>query len=420
MILLVSCTEELSIEETMPSNEESFADPNILLIIADDMGLDVTPGYSEGIIKPQMNNLEQLISNGIRFNNFWSAPTCTPTRSTILTGKYGIETNVLAVGDQLSGNELALQGQMEGYTTAMIGKWHLSNDPLQPQNMGVDYFAGLMHGGVQSYWNWDLTENGSSTPTTEYTTTKFTDLAIDWVQTQDKPWFLWLAYNAPHTPFHLPPVNLHTKGNLPTDTASIDANPLPYYLAAIEAMDSEIGRLLNALPEKERANTIVIFIGDNGTPNEVIQDPYQSNRAKGSLHQGGVNVPLIVSGDLVQRHGVIENALINSTDLFATILDLSNSGALAPHNSISFEPLLSGTVTHERTNCYAEIQGGNSEGYTIRNEAYKLIVLSKGNERFYNLLTDPYEKINLINRGLSEEEQFQKRTTRAALAEIRM
>ena len=160
--------------------------------------------------------------------------------------------------------------------------------------MGVDYFAGLLGGGVQSYTNWDLNENGVTTTSTAYTTTKFTDLAIDWVSAQSQPWFLWLAYNAPHTPFHLPPTNLHNQGDLPADDASIEANPLPYYQAMIEAMDSEMGRLLSTMTQEDRDNTLIIFVGDNGTPSEVVQE-YNSNRAKGSIYQGGVNVPMVIS-----------------------------------------------------------------------------------------------------------------------------
>jgi len=104
-----------------------------------------------------------------------------------------------------------------------------------------------------------------------------------------------LAYNAPHTPFHLPPNNLHSQGVLPTDEASINANPLPYYMSMVEAMDSEIGRLLSSLSEEEKDNTVIIFIGDNGTPQQVAQE-YNPIRVKSTLYQGGINVPMIISG----------------------------------------------------------------------------------------------------------------------------
>lgn len=103
------------------------------------------------------------------------------------------------------------------------------------------------------------------------------------------------------TPFHLAPINLHSQGNLLTDQASIDANPLPYYLSALQALDSEMGRFLNSLSVEESANIIIIFIGDNGAPNKVAQSPYTRQTVKGTLYQGGINVPMVVSGKGVNR-----------------------------------------------------------------------------------------------------------------------
>ena len=257
-----------TIEDTDAPDPVLSDSPNILLIIADDFGKDATPNYTEGSIKPTMPNLQYLVSSGITFDNLWSYPVCSPTRASILTGKYGFKTGVLEAGDLISTSETSVQEYLDvysenDYATALVGKWHLSNNIQDPLTMGVDYFAGLLRGGVQSYTNWNLVENGQLTNSTEYTTTKFTDLAINWLDNQTTPWFLWLAYNAPHTPFHLAPSNLHTQGNLPSDEGSIDANPLPYFLSAVEAMDTEMGRLINSLTPEERANTIIIFIGDN-------------------------------------------------------------------------------------------------------------------------------------------------------------
>jgi len=326
--------------------------PNILLIIADDMGLDATPGYDFGTVKPDMPNLQNMINTGITFNNLWSNPVCTPTRGTILTGKYGFRTNVLKVDDEMSVSETSLQKHLDnnvsGYSHAVIGKWHLSNDANHPNNMGVDYFAGFLSGGVQSYTNWNLTENGVTGSSNTYTTTKFTDLAIDWLGKQTQPWFLWLAYNAPHTPFHLPPNDLHSQGSLPSDQASIDANPLPYYMAMLEAMDTEMGRLINSMTEEERDNTVIIFIGDNGTPGQVVQT-YATRRAKGSVYQGGVNVPMIIAGKDVTRINQTEDALISTTDLFATISNIAGINTTTINDSQSFAALLtSSNFTNSR------------------------------------------------------------------------
>ncbi len=188
-ILFFSCGNDDSTFIASPS----LSKPNIVLIIADDMGLDATPGYSIGSVKPNMPTLQNMMNSGIRFNNLWSNPVCTPTRGSILTGKYGFRTNVLKANDILSTSELSLHQYLDnnnsGYNHAVIGKWHLSNDANHPTNMGVNYYAGLLNGGVQSYTNWNLTENGLTSSSTEYTTTKFTNLAIDWIDQQSQPWF---------------------------------------------------------------------------------------------------------------------------------------------------------------------------------------------------------------------------------------
>ena len=403
--------------------EPGTSTPNILLVIADDMGLDATPGYAEGTEKPNMPNLEAMINSGIRFQNFWAAPVCTPTRATALTGRYGAQTGVLGVGDEISLAETSIHRYLDnnssGYSHAVIGKWHLSSDPENPIDIGIGHYAGLLTGGVQSYTDWRFTENGTTTSITDYSTTKFTDLAIDWVSEQSSPWFLWLAYNAPHTPFHLPPAELHSQGALPDDQASIDANPTPYYLAALEAMDTEMGRLLNSLSEEDRNNTIVIFIGDNGTPGQVIQAPYVRRKAKGSLYQGGVNVPLIISGAGVNRTNAQEDALVNSTDLFATIAELAGTPDPQLNTSQSLADLLNSSNSNFREYAYTDLDHEGNAGYTIRNQSYKLIVLGDGTQEFYNLSDDPYENSNLLNRNLSDDETEAMNRLLQAAASIR-
>ena len=422
--LFFSCDTSI---ETIDNAEEEVETPkntapNILLIIADDMGLDASLGYDIGSVKPNMPNMQGLIDSGIKFTNLWSNPTCSPTRATILTGKYGFKTGVLDAGDMLSTSETSLQSYIDTnagtpYSHAVIGKWHLSNDDNHPNNMGINHFGGLIGGGVQSYWNWNLTINGVTTKSTEYTTTKFTDLAISWVAEQTTPWFLWLAYNAPHTPFHLPPNDLHSHGTLPTDQASIDSNPLPYYMAALEAMDSEMGRLINTMSEEEKDNTVIIFIGDNGTPNQVVQE-HPSTRAKGSIYQGGVNVPMIISGKNVTRINETEDALINATDLFTTIANIAGTSATDIHDSHSFKDLLTNADnTGKRDYVYTE-----NEDFAIRNATHKYIYFDNGSEALYNLSDNPLEKSNLLNANqlpLSNSDNAIKTELTIKLSEIR-
>ena len=240
--------------EDEPIDIDTPDTPNILLIIADDMGKDATPGFSEGSVKPSTPNLDNIKNQGLTFNNLWVSPTCSPTRASIITGKYGYRTGVKWANDELGQSERILQKYINeetnnAYATAIIGKWHLSGESttINPESFGLDYYAGLIRGGVQDYYQWQLTEDGAGSLQTEYISKVFTDLSIDWVNSQSKPWFLWLAYNAPHTPFHVPPNEMHSQGSLPGYTDAAD--PTPYYMAAIEAMDFQIGRLLAGIPE---------------------------------------------------------------------------------------------------------------------------------------------------------------------------
>lgn len=401
--------------------------PNVLLVIADDMGIEACPGYNIGAVKPNMPNLEALANDGITFDNFWTYPICSPTRATIISGKYGYNTGVLDVGDYgtIKADEKTLHQYIDeitgnAYSHSIIGKWHLSTrEPNRATEMGVGYYAGLLTGAVQDYNSWQFTENGQTTTSNEYVTSKFTNLAIDWINNQDKPWFCWLAYTAPHTPFHLPPDSMHSQGNLPSDQASIDANPLPYYMAMIESVDHELGRILDNIPADELDNTIIIFIGDNGSPGQVAQAPFVSNRAKGTLYQGGINTPLIVSGTGVSVTGR-ESALVSSVDLFATIGQLVGSNSSEYEDSYSFTGLLDNSGTSQRAFNYSEVHNDapNRAGYTIRNGTHKLIEFDGGNRRFYNLVADPYENDNLIN-NLSSADQTALTALEAEAARIR-
>lgn len=415
-IILSSCNKESG------SINPTENPPNILLIIADDLGKDAINGYIEGSIKPNTPNIDAIRNNGLTFNNFWVYPTCTPTRASVITGKYGYRTNVKWAGDELAQTELTLQKYISdntnnAYATAVIGKWHLSgnNSTVNPESFGIDYYSGLLRGAVNDYYNWQLSEGGSGSLQTDYITTTLTDLSINWINQQVKPWFLWLAYNAPHTPYHVPPANMHSQGNLPTYQDGFE--PIPYFLAAIEAMDYQIGRLLENIPTEERENTVIIFLGDNGTPNDAAQSPYTANTVKGTLFQGGINVPMFISGKGVS-HNTIENNLITSTDLFATIAELAGVETAQINDSKSFKSLLSQPSTI-RNFQYSEMDNGTNDTWTIRNSRYKLIVNSNGNEEMYDLQNDPYEVVNLLNSNMNSDEITAKLDLEAELLKIR-
>ncbi len=422
-VVLFSCKDDKDTDTTTPIVNTSNV--NILLVIADDMGLDACPGYTEGSIKPNMPNLQRMIDNGVTYDNVWSYPLCAPTRASILTGKYGYNTGVLNVTthNNISESETSIQSYLNDktsnrYAHAIFGKWHLSSDPSSATNMGVGTYAGLLKGSLSDYNEWAFTENGTTTDYKGYATTKFTDLAIDWIGDQTKPWFCWLAYTTPHTPFHLPPAVMHSQGNLPDDNASISQNPRPYFMAMIESIDYELGRIMDSLPQSVLDNTIILFIGDNGTARKVIQSPY--SQGKGSLYQGGVNVPMIISGKNVSRMNERDNSLIATTDLFATIAEIAGIDLPNYEDSYSFNSTLTSANSGSRQYVYTE-QNTTAfpDGYTIRNEKYKLIQFDANTREMYNLEVDGYENNNLFNGGLSSEETDALNLLKTEVAQIR-
>ncbi|MCY0095966.1 sulfatase-like hydrolase/transferase [Hoeflea ulvae] len=389
--------------------------PNILLIIADDMGLDASRCYQVGEDQAPMPVVEELCRQGMVFDAAYAAPTCSPTRATMITGRYGFRTGVGAAitpqgGTGLSPDETSLFDVLggNGYASAVIGKWHLAGaaDGLDhPARLGVTDYYGTYKGAVKDYFHWDGVENGAAIEVDGYTTTDFTDRAINWVAAQQSPWFLWLAYNAPHAPFHLPPAELHSAGTLADDADEIRRNPLPYYNAMLEAMDTEIGRLLASMPEDVRANTMVMFIGDNGTPGKVAGSFYGARGAKGSIFEGGTHVPLIIQGPGIAAGR--SDALVNSTDLFATIAAKTGIHPQTP-DAVDLAPVLGGapgTRSHVYVEHFSDVPptGPDVYGWAIRDTRYKLVAMDDAQQMLFDLDADPLEQSDLLSGEVSSE-----------------
>ena len=424
--------------------------PNILLIIADDMGHDASPCYQLGKDKPVMPVLQKFCREGIVFENAYAAPTCSPTRATMMTGRYGFRTGVGTVvrpggapGLQLKEKTLFQfldQHTRKGYAHAVIGKWHLSDrnngGARHPEKAGAGYYAGVLRGRVRDYYNWPRVHKGKRKMVPSYITSALTREAGRWINRQRKPWFLWLAHVAPHLPLHLPPKNLHSRFELNGRPADLRVRAREYYFAALEAMDKEIGNLLARMPKSIRDNTVVIFMGDNGSPPRVSQG-YERRRTKGSIFEGGVNVPLVVWGKGVLRRGARDRSLINTTDIFATIAELAGVNikkTKLPEDSISFAKLLNRSVKTGRKFAYVEHFGpvdsrsgqkktaraynapaqlrrirraARNYGHAIRDGRWKYIELRRGQRHLYDLSRDPLETNNLLakDKALSKEAQ---------------
>jgi arylsulfatase A-like enzyme len=222
-----------------------------------------------------------------------------------------------------------------------------------------------------------------------------------------QPWFLWLAYTAPHTPLHLPPSDMHTR-ELSGTQEDINANPREYFLAMVESLDFELGRLLDSLSEAERENTLIIFLGDNGTAQRVIDtNVYANFQSKDTLYQGGIAVPLIVAGQGVERFGVTDSALIQTTDLFSTIATVAGvqSEALANIDGVDFSKSFSSENFSARSYTFSEYLDEVGHAWTVRNSTHKLIQQTDGSQLLFDLQNDPREKDNLAGQEASLEIQ---------------
>ena len=299
--------------------------PNILLIVGDDMGYsDIGFHGCKYIPTP---NLDALAKSGVRFSSgYVTGPYCSPTRAALLTGRYqnrfGHEFNPsgAAAGMPIGETTIADRLKSAGYVTGLIGKWHLGNqEAMQPQKRGFDEFFGFL-GGAHSYFESNGILRGN-TPVTEfdYATDAFGREAVSFIERhQSKPWFLYLAFNAVHTPMHA------TDDRLAKFTGIADKQRRTY-AAMMLAMDEAIGKVRRKLADAGlEQNTLVFFISDNGGPTMpgVTVNGSRNEPLRGSKRttlEGGVRVPFLVSWPARVKPGVYDQP-VNQIDLSATAL----------------------------------------------------------------------------------------------------
>ncbi len=238
--------------------QERSAGENVLLMVADDLGVDMLGFYGEGVQTPPTPNIDSLAQQGVYFRNCCSNPMCSPTRATIQTGRYSLRTGLGMIitehAPDLSLDELILPEilapQPYGYACAAIGKWHLGNQagggPDHPNLSGYSHFVGTLgnFNNGNHFYSWPKVDNGTESICTTYATTDNVDEALAWITQAPEPWFCYVSFSAPHDPFHEPPPSLHTRALPPVDPRE---EPRPFYEATIEAVDTEIGRLLTGI-----------------------------------------------------------------------------------------------------------------------------------------------------------------------------
>ncbi len=421
--LAAGCASEDTAAPAAPPMDppEATVRPNILLVIADDMGLDAAsfdpqdPCYAAGEVSNDgpMPNVAELCHSGLRFTQAWAMPTCSPTRAAILTGRLPMRTQVgsalrLEDGDALPSTELALPRAMalggSGYDMAHIGKWHLSGDPDSPGHFGWPHFAGPAM-SLASYQAWTRLEDGvlSEVEGAYITSVQIDDALTGLDDRGEAPWLLWLALSAPHDPYHLPPADLHDAAALGEFTPGSD--PRPWFAAMGTAMDTELGRLFDGLRARgEWENTVVIFVGDNGTDRPVVDPPFDPERAKGTLYEAGVHVPLVIAGPAVADGPRDVDHLVSVVDLFPTVLELAGvdvAAAVGAHagdhslDGVSALPYLTDAAappqrTHLVAQTFQDTPPIAEMNHAIRDGSHKLVCTPTSVE-LYDLQTDPLE-----------------------------
>ena len=405
----------------LPPSAEA-ANRNVLLLLADDIGVTDSAIYdSPGA--PPTPNLQALADRGLLYTNVWANPVCVPTRGTIYTGRYGFRTGLL-LNPPYTGTEPAMrlseitisEALGHGWSRAHIGKWHVSSGSNDPGLQGWPYYAGPPpHSSATGggYYRWPKWTNGTSQISTTYATTDQVNeaiAAIDRATAEAKPYYLEVAFNAPHGPFHRPPLEL-----LPPKYQKLPrtgATDRQYFEAMMAALDTEIGRLLAHV---DFATTTVIYLADNGTPGRNLLPPYPANHGKTSLYQPGLLVPMIVAGAAVVNPGRRVASMINTVDIYPTVLALAGAPPAAhPIDGVSFLATIDGSERSKRDWVFAEVRTQRA----IADGRYKLISTSQGKE-FYDLVTDPLERHELLARGpLRAKQQVAYVQLRRKLAQL--
>lgn len=394
---------------------------SVVLIIADDLSPDYFGFYPEHGDTVAVPHLRALSAQGVLFTQCRNNPFCSSTRAAMLTGRYGFRTGIGSVvspgSKTLDSSEYTLAQRIRdaapGIGRAQIGKWHLNNPaPISnlklPLYFGFEHYEGPFIGALPSYTNWTKNTNGVNNTVTTYATTEQVNNAISWLRQQGKkPTLLWLAFNAPHAPYHLPPAQLHSYSSLSGTAQDIRAQPKAYFKAMVQAMDHEIGRLFDSLRSMNRwDSTDIIFIGDNGNTKQTAQIS-DTSRVKGTIYEYGIHVPLLIAGPSVRAPGRRSASLVQAVDLFETIPALLGLNSTLPpginSDGHSLLPILQATADSVRPWSFSEVfqtPANADDGKCIQNKDYKLLRFDDGHEALYHLSQDPDERVNLLTQNL--------------------
>jgi arylsulfatase B len=374
--------------------------PNVLVVVIDDVSVDQisTYGFADGAPTP---TIDALADRGLRFDQAWATPVCSPTRAALLTGRLPVHNGVgtilfadrapyeLPLDEVTVPELLALAPQP--YLSAALGKWHLGtasapSGTAHPLAQGFDLFSGttenLRQGDTYgSYEN--IGFDGGPQRAFRFSTTAIVDDALFAHAALEEPWFLYVAFHAAHIPLTTPPEALLDGFDVGGRGGCGAPPPSEHrlYQANLVAADHELGRLLAGLGD-DLDRTLVVVVGDNGTATESQTDEDRAEAAlqggKGSFLEGSLRVPFVVAGPPVTARGSTQ-ALVHVVDLLPTLGELA--GAPEPPNALdgrSLVPLLSDPSAWVHEVVYTETRWPQAPPWTavdraIRDDAYKIV-----------------------------------------------
>lgn len=403
---------------TIQAQAQTGENPNIIVVLVDDLGYgDLScQGMAKDIRTP---NIDRLLNEGIRFTNFHAnCPVSSPSRAALLTGRYpdrvGVP-GVIRTHEEDSWGYLSPEAvllpqvlKQKEYHTAIVGKWHLGlKSPNTPTERGFDYFCGFLGDMMDDYYthrrfsNNYMRENQTTVDPQGHATEVFSDWAIRYVtdrKQEKKPFFLYLAYNAPHTPVQPPQEWLEKVRKREPSLTEKRAK----LVALIEHLDYNIGRVYDTLEKNAQLeNTLILFASDNGGQADAGANNQPFRGAKEDMYEGGIHV----AGGFYWKnkiHPAVNDNFVMLSDVFPTLCELTGVSVAHSIDGISILPLLRGEKqdTDDRVVHWVRREGnfryGGQAYYASRYKDYKLLQNTPWEPlQFFNLGNDPAEQYPL-------------------------
>ncbi len=375
------------------SQPQESRPPNIVLILTDDQGWgDLSISGNTNLETP---NIDRLAEEGVTFDRFYVSPVCSPTRAELLTGRYHPRGGVYSTstgGERLDADETTIADifKKAGYATAAYGKWHNGMQaPYHPNARGFDDFYGFCSGHWGNYFSPMLEHNGTIVKGNGFTVDDFTDHGINFIEiNKDRPFFLYLPYNTPHSPMQVPDKwwNKFENKELNLTDHVPEREDIPFTRAALamcENIDWNVGRITSKLDELGLTyNTIIIYLSDNGPNGWRWNDGMKGRKA--STDEGGVRVPFFIKWKDHLPQGLKISRIAGGIDLLPTLADLAGINLDPPKqlDGISLAKLMKGEITEENDRMIFSHWSGRT---SVRSQRFRL----DADNRLFDMENDP-------------------------------